>query len=308
MRKSAKYKVLQLRKEKKKEKDKNFIEKYSTDSTGFKIPDPIPVKKKIKPIEIEKPKKRNYSNLLSFNDYEEEDQIEKISPFSHQVEENEEAIPDEFGRKYKILDNSAIDSIHACHKRQTKRKHIKIDRNVNLYDEDKSLIGPQIPQNFILEDQNSSDSHSDQEHPQLHLQNPETEKNANLSRNASQQQKAANPPSLPKTPNSTEMQMTNPLMKTNPGKERSEYGSKNDDYIYDCIERSDLPITHEAILRGHSKAVTALDIDYIGNRIITGSNDYNIRMYDLQGMNYNIHSYREIEVYEGYPITDVSFK
>ena len=102
--------------------------------------------------------------------------------------------------------------------------------------------------------------------------------------------------------------MTNPLMKTNPGKERSEYGSKNDDYIYDCIERSDLPITHEAILRGHSKAVTALDIDYIGNRIITGSNDYNIRMYDLQGMNYNIHSYREIEVYEGYPITDVSFK
>ena len=69
-----------------------------------------------------------------------------------------------------------------------------------------------------------------------------------------------------------------------------------------------LPITHEALLRGHDRAVTALDVDKVGNRILTGGNDYDLTMYDFAGMNNRLAHFRQFKPFDGYPITNLSFK
>lgn len=53
-----------------------------------------------------------------------------------------------------------------------------------------------------------------------------------------------------------------------------------------------LPVTHEAILKGHTKTVTALDIDHSGSRVLTGSHDYSVRIYDFNGMKNDMRSFR----------------
>lgn len=53
-----------------------------------------------------------------------------------------------------------------------------------------------------------------------------------------------------------------------------------------------LPVTHEAILKGHTKTVTAMDIDHSGSRVITGSLDYSVRVYDFNGMKNDMRSFR----------------
>lgn len=45
-----------------------------------------------------------------------------------------------------------------------------------------------------------------------------------------------------------------------------------------------IPISHEANFTGHTKAVTALSIDGSGTRVVTGSLDYNVKIYDFGGM------------------------
>lgn len=55
-----------------------------------------------------------------------------------------------------------------------------------------------------------------------------------------------------------------------------------------------LPITHEAVLEGHSKTVTAIDIDHSGSRVLTGSNDYRVLLYDFNGMKNDMKSFRSV--------------
>ncbi|GFR46159.1 hypothetical protein Agub_g7687 [Astrephomene gubernaculifera] len=68
-----------------------------------------------------------------------------------------------------------------------------------------------------------------------------------------------------------------------------------------------LPITHEAILRGHTKAVTCLDVEHSGTRMVTGSHDYTVRIYDFHGMKSDMRSFRDVEASEGHPVLSVSW-
>ena len=68
---------------------------------------------------------------------------------------------------------------------------------------------------------------------------------------------------------------------------------------------SSIPSSHEVIIKGHKKGVTALDIDPKGYRMISGGNDYNVRLWDFQGMNKSMNSFRILEPYEGQPINKV---
>ncbi|GMH33543.1 hypothetical protein BSKO_01377 [Bryopsis sp. KO-2023] len=68
-----------------------------------------------------------------------------------------------------------------------------------------------------------------------------------------------------------------------------------------------LPITHEAVLKGHTKVVSALDVDRSGARIVTGSYDYGVRIYDFNGMKNDMRSFRQVEPHEGHPVLSVSF-
>lgn len=68
-----------------------------------------------------------------------------------------------------------------------------------------------------------------------------------------------------------------------------------------------LPCSHEVLLRGHSKTVTTIDCDAKGIRLISGANDYDVRMWDFTGMNKNMNSFRIIEPSEGHVVRALSW-
>lgn len=54
--------------------------------------------------------------------------------------------------------------------------------------------------------------------------------------------------------------------------------------VADVASRLKLPISHEVVLSGHSKTVTTIALDPGGARLISGGNDYVVRLYDFGGM------------------------
>eukprot|EP00953_Heterococcus_sp_UTEX-ZZ885_P020634 11537-Heterococcus_DN1.PRE.1 len=64
-------------------------------------------------------------------------------------------------------------------------------------------------------------------------------------------------------------------------------------------QRLELPVSHEAALKGHSKAVIALSVDPGGGRVASGGSDYKVKLYDFGGMDKHHRSFREFEAEEG---------
>ncbi|KAJ3682416.1 hypothetical protein LUZ60_014989 [Juncus effusus] len=68
-----------------------------------------------------------------------------------------------------------------------------------------------------------------------------------------------------------------------------------------------IPLSNEIVLRGHTKVVSALAVDHTGSRVISGSYDYTVRMFDFQGMNSKLQSFRQIEPNEGHQVRSLSW-
>lgn len=68
-----------------------------------------------------------------------------------------------------------------------------------------------------------------------------------------------------------------------------------------------IPLTNEIVLKGHTKVVSALAIDHTGSRVLSGSYDYTVRMYDFQGMNARLQSFRQLEPFEGHQVRTLSW-
>ncbi|KAI3842163.1 hypothetical protein MKX03_015647 [Papaver bracteatum] len=68
-----------------------------------------------------------------------------------------------------------------------------------------------------------------------------------------------------------------------------------------------IPLSNEIVLKGHSKVVAALAVDHTGSRVLSGSYDYTIKMYDFQGMNSRLASFRQIEPSEGHQVRSLSW-
>ncbi|CAN6288038.1 unnamed protein product [Urochloa humidicola] len=68
-----------------------------------------------------------------------------------------------------------------------------------------------------------------------------------------------------------------------------------------------IPLSNEIVLRGHTKVVSALAIDHTGSRVLSGSYDYTVRMYDFQGMNSKLQSFRQLEPFEGHQVRSLSW-
>ncbi len=58
---------------------------------------------------------------------------------------------------------------------------------------------------------------------------------------------------------------------------------------------------------GHRKLVTAIALDPKGARLLTGSEDHQVQMYDFGGMKRDMRSFRSFEPSEGCPINAISF-
>ncbi|KAL2632458.1 hypothetical protein R1flu_017144 [Riccia fluitans] len=68
-----------------------------------------------------------------------------------------------------------------------------------------------------------------------------------------------------------------------------------------------VPVSNQVVLKGHTKVVSALAVDPTGSRVLTGGYDYNVRMYDFQGMNAQLRSFRQLEPSEGHQLRSLSW-
>lgn len=85
-------------------------------------------------------------------------------------------------------------------------------------------------------------------------------------------------------------------------------GSDSDDASEDEEENQyRIPLSNEIVLKGHSKVVSALAVDHTGSRVLSGSYDYSVRMYDFQGMNARLQSFRQLEPFEGHQVRSLSW-
>lgn len=57
----------------------------------------------------------------------------------------------------------------------------------------------------------------------------------------------------------------------------------------------EFPVTHEATLKEHTKVISALALDPSGARVLSGSHDYDCKLWDFGGMNSNPRSFKTWE-------------
>lgn len=63
----------------------------------------------------------------------------------------------------------------------------------------------------------------------------------------------------------------------------------------------------DEILGVACQIVSALAVDHSGSRVLSGSYDYTVRMYDFQGMNSRLESFRQLEPFEGHQVRNLSW-
>ncbi|BBN09954.1 WD repeat-containing protein 70 [Marchantia polymorpha subsp. ruderalis] len=68
-----------------------------------------------------------------------------------------------------------------------------------------------------------------------------------------------------------------------------------------------VPLSNEIVLKGHTKVVSSLAVDPTGSRVLTGGYDYTVKMYDFQGMNAQLRSFRHLEPSEGHQVRSLSW-
>ena len=64
----------------------------------------------------------------------------------------------------------------------------------------------------------------------------------------------------------------------------------------------DFPITHELVMRDHTKVVTALGMDPSGARVVSGSHDYDCKLWDFGGMTPECKPFKSWEPSGSYPV------
>jgi WD repeat-containing protein 70 len=75
-----------------------------------------------------------------------------------------------------------------------------------------------------------------------------------------------------------------PGLKSQPDDEEPEFpGDDDDDYAPGGGE-DEFPVSHEVVLKDHTKVVSALTLDPSGARILSGSHDYDVKLWDFGGM------------------------
>nr|SVE75022.1 EOG090X0364 [Daphnia dolichocephala] len=74
-------------------------------------------------------------------------------------------------------------------------------------------------------------------------------------------------------------------------------------------EESDnyIPATLEVNLNHGTKPVSALSVDHSGARLVSGSVDYEVKLWDFAGMSSSLQSFRTIRPCESHPILDIHY-
>ncbi|KAJ2920263.1 hypothetical protein MD484_g54, partial [Candolleomyces efflorescens] len=94
-----------------------------------------------------------------------------------------------------------------------------------------------------------------------------------------------------------------PPARQNPDGEEPEYEPSDDDDLYD----TDFPTTHELVMKNHTKVVSALAMDPSGARVVSGSHDYDCKLWDFGGMTAECKPFKSWEPAGSYHINEVKF-
>ncbi|KAG8710453.1 hypothetical protein FRC09_000135 [Ceratobasidium sp. 395] len=81
----------------------------------------------------------------------------------------------------------------------------------------------------------------------------------------------------------------------------------SDGGVDDLDDESTFPITHEITLKDHTKVVSALAVDPSGARVVTGSHDYDVKLWDFGGMDARFKPFRSWEPAESYHVHDLKY-
>lgn len=75
----------------------------------------------------------------------------------------------------------------------------------------------------------------------------------------------------------------------------SEFDDDDDDAADDDDGSPSFPATHELLLKDHSKVVSALALDPSGARVLSGSHDYDCKLWDFGGMDWRCKPFKTWE-------------
>ncbi|KAG1757896.1 transcription factor [Suillus lakei] len=93
--------------------------------------------------------------------------------------------------------------------------------------------------------------------------------------------------------------------------EDDDAGSADDEPEYDpsapSLSAPDFPITHEATLKEHTKVISALTVDPSGARVLSGSHDYDCKLWDFGGMTTQTRSFKTWEPAGSYYVNDLKY-
>jgi len=116
--------------------------------------------------------------------------------------------------------------------------------------------------------------------------------------------------------NDNDTHPSNPKPNANPDKNTStdtqtksdkQFERNTKKYFEHIIKEYQIPIKYVAKLKGHRKLISTMSIDKSGTRLITGSYDNTVKLWDFGGMNESLNHFREIIPCEGYPIKSLAF-
>lgn len=86
--------------------------------------------------------------------------------------------------------------------------------------------------------------------------------------------------------------------------------SESDDAEPPYDDQDDLPlfpITHELVLKDHTKVVSALTLDPSGARVLSGSHDYDCKLWDFGGMSASAKPFKTWEPAGSYYVHDLKY-
>ncbi|KAI9512648.1 WD40-repeat-containing domain protein [Russula earlei] len=92
-----------------------------------------------------------------------------------------------------------------------------------------------------------------------------------------------------------------------PPAEESVYDPDEEYGISGQADPPEFPITHELILKDHTKVVSALALDPSGARILSGSHDYDCKLWDFGGMDQRCKPFKSWEPAESYHIHNLRY-
>jgi WD40 repeat protein len=81
--------------------------------------------------------------------------------------------------------------------------------------------------------------------------------------------------------------------------EEDEFGFESDG----DEEVDKMPVSHEIVLKDHSKVVSAVAVDPSGARIATGSHDYDTKIWDFGGMDSRLKPFKSFEANGNYHVS-----